>query len=293
MISEGDSIPIQSDAALYARSVFFAQFNDVDFYVEDAEQENLYFAVLKKLFPDVRISRIFPLGGKGNVLTRAFDEPDPKRSSIYILDKDFDDHLGRVRRKDNVFYLERYCVENYFLEETAWVDFVVSELPKLAREAIQGAMPFEDSIRQAIRDLKKLFSLFFIALRYELPVPSTGQEPKDFCRKDDHGCVDVPKVELYAKRISRELQRKGVDEKLHVELERWSRLFDEGDLGATNISGEYVLWLVLQRTKTLFKCPNPSTLDSFRYRLAEYCELQSLSWLRERVEAYREGAAAE
>ena len=42
MISIEESIPTKSDSYRIGEDVFFYQFNDVSFYVEDAEQENFH-----------------------------------------------------------------------------------------------------------------------------------------------------------------------------------------------------------------------------------------------------------
>src|ERR1035441_10098210 len=101
MLTPEESIPGFSSGYQYAQSVFYVQFNDVDFYVEDAEQENFYFCILKKLFPDVRFENIYPLGGKPHVIAHATNN-QAERKSVYLLDKDFDDLLKRIHKQANV-----------------------------------------------------------------------------------------------------------------------------------------------------------------------------------------------
>ena len=71
MLSPEENIPGFSDEYKSARNVFYHQFNDVDFYVEDEEQENFYLCILKKLFPDVRLENIYALRGKQNAIRHA------------------------------------------------------------------------------------------------------------------------------------------------------------------------------------------------------------------------------
>ena len=66
MVNEDLSLPRRSEGGLAAVDVFYRSYNDFYFYVEDADQESLYFSILEKLFPDSEFSKIFPLGGKPN-----------------------------------------------------------------------------------------------------------------------------------------------------------------------------------------------------------------------------------
>src|SRR5690242_16106460 len=97
MSVHASDLPARSQSGMAALDIFYADFNDVNFYVEDEEQENLYFAVLGKLFRSLRIARIFPLGGKPAVLQHATasanEQVDVFRA--YIVDRDFDHLVGK------------------------------------------------------------------------------------------------------------------------------------------------------------------------------------------------------
>jgi hypothetical protein len=293
MLSAEESIPSESPASLYARSVFFRQFNDVDIYVEDADQENLYFTIFSKLFPALKLGHVFPLGGKQNLLARASDGKDLARISVYVADKDFDDCFGLIVVRDNVFYLKRYCIENYLLEELALIEFVVSEFPRLSRDDIQRQLNFSSVLKTIIRNLKDLFALFFVVKKYTLEVKSTSFEPQFFCSEEDQGMLDNSKIERYAKDVSKALRRRAEEAKLHAEIDDCLELFNENDNGAPNISGEYILWLLLHVTRRSFNCSSQTTLDGFRYRLAQYAQFESLFWLRDRIAVYIKSARHE
>lgn len=89
-------IPVRSPDGLAALDIFYDEFNDVHFYVEDIDQENLYESILRKLFPEHTIARIFPLGGKPSVIAHLSQSNSTR--GIYILDKDFDDLLNKKIR---------------------------------------------------------------------------------------------------------------------------------------------------------------------------------------------------
>ena len=68
MVTLEESIPQFSAGYKQARSTFYVQFNEVDFYIEDAWQENLYHCILSRLFPKLKIENIHPLCGKENAI---------------------------------------------------------------------------------------------------------------------------------------------------------------------------------------------------------------------------------
>src|SRR4051812_46633890 len=109
-ITQEDSIPHKTDSYRLAESLFYRQFNDLDFYVEDSSQENLYWQLLRKLFGDIKITKIYPLGGKKNVIEFAKTHSSDLRS-VCIVDKDFDALLGAMNNIGCLFYLKRYSIE--------------------------------------------------------------------------------------------------------------------------------------------------------------------------------------
>ena len=112
MITIEESIPTKNDAYKLGLDIFYVQFNEIFFYIEDEDQENFYFCILKKLFPDVVFEKIFPLGGKNAVIEESEKYLIDKKK-VFIVDKDYDDILNRLVRNPNLFYLDRYSIENY------------------------------------------------------------------------------------------------------------------------------------------------------------------------------------
>jgi hypothetical protein len=182
MVTKDESLPAKSRSYLYAESVFFVQFNEVDFYVEDEDSESLYYAIFSRLFPDIRIERIFPLGGKRAVLEHAQRQDAP--NSIYVLDKDFDDLLGIQLKKSNVFYLERFCIENHVLEPSAIAQFIVSEKPKLTVAKVHKLFDIQGFVAASIVALRLLFFYFFLVQRYGLHLQNTSSPIARFTRKN-------------------------------------------------------------------------------------------------------------
>lgn len=289
MVTPDESIPGFSAEYSYAQSIFYEQFNDVDFYVEDEEQENFYHRILVKLFPDIQLEKIFALRGKPNAIRHSI-ENQGDRKSVYLLDKDFDDLLGVLHDQANVFYLDRYCIENYLLEEKAIIEFVVEERPRLNRKYVERELKFNLMWDEVVKQLSKLFALFYIvhtrnveALKY------TSQKPNLFLKTDGNCCVDEQKVSDYAKQIKRRVKNQGQEIDVVNELKACAETFEldvKSNLRGTNVSGEYILALFAHRICNLFKLNHVPELNSFAFRLAKDCDFSSLTNLRKRVTAY-------
>lgn len=282
MVDPKQSLPSKSQNYLYAQSVFFTQFNDVDFYIEDEHKESLYYSVLNRLFPGVRIGRIFPLGGKPAVVQHA-QTPARGRQRVHILDKDFDDLLGATVNFPTVVYLDRYCLENYILEPHAISRFIVSENPTLTEAAVKASFDVSSFVGETISNLRSLFFCFFLVQKHNLQMPNASQSVARFCDGRSRWQVESTRVSQYEQLVVTALTQKNVD--FPAERKAYTRAFElnrRTRCSGANISGKYILALLLQRITMLFRVSG-TNLDSAVYRIAEYCSLEGLQRVQEQV----------
>jgi hypothetical protein len=287
MVTSEESIPQYTDGYRYAQSAFFCQFNDVDFYVEDEGQENLYFCILKKLFPRIRFEHIHPLRGKQNTIAHAKANWSP-RKSVYLLDKDFDDLLGRIHVQANVFYLDKFCIENFLVEEKAIIKFIIDEKPRLKSADVCGKFRFQSEWDEIINQLSRLFAYFFVVQKHNIALPSTGQAPDCFCLPTKCS-LDSEKVSQYVKRLRKRASQQVIAVDLQNELAACSTAFElnrQTKLSGANVSGKFILFLFEHRITKSFGLNHVPNTESFAYRLAQGCDFRSLGALHERVSAY-------
>jgi hypothetical protein len=161
MITPEESIPRKSNSYLFGQSAFFRQFNDIDFYVEDEDQESLYKEILSKLIPEVRFVKVFPLNGKPNLLKHAATNSST-RKSVYLADKDFDDLLKKKIPLNNIIYLERYSIENYLVESSALMKLIISCKPRLTDQRIADKISLDNFIQDAIKEANNICLLYFL-----------------------------------------------------------------------------------------------------------------------------------
>lgn len=276
MSNQEQVFPERSTGGLAAMDVFYVGFNEVNFYVEDGDQENLYFEILRKKFPDIKLSKIFPLSGKSNVLHHAkSDENSSIQHRVYILDKDFDDLLGKKEVIDNVYYLDKFCIENYVLDEDALIEFVVETDPKLKRDDIRAHLALNDAIPTIGENLRELFAVFLLVQQEELGIPNCKEKPEKFCKSKRLWEPCPTLIGEYLTRVNAALDEKGT-ERLPAPIlgdDRFEalRIAD----AETVVSGKFWLAMVFHYIKSKYGLGS-ITFPSFVFRTAKNCSFSSM-----------------
>lgn len=274
-------LPLRSTDGLAALDIFYDEFNDVHFYVEDIDQENLYETILRKIFPELTIARIFPLGGKPSVLSHL--EQNDSTRAIYILDKDFDDLLNIKINNSKLFYLERYCIENYLTEPEAIVEFIIECLPKLKRTEVIDRLDLDSKIIELAESMRTLFQLFYCSQRFNLGIKNSSQNTEIFCNKNSRWIISVEAVNQYkqiiTEALSISLRDSLVDPLAHPEIAPLQQL-DSNLI----VSGKHLCTLLFHYLKSIYNF-GTVTFNSFIFRLAKNCSLAPLNNLRDEINA--------
>lgn len=272
------AIPTRSPDGRAALDVFYEDFNDVHFFVEDEDQENLYEVILRKILPELRITRIFPLGGKAAVLAHCEQQriSDTGPNRIYIVDKDFDDVLGLVRRQPNLLYLDQYCIENYFADPEAIVEVVVESWPKLKRAEIVSKLDIERTLSEISSSLRPLFQLFFCVQRFKLGIRNSSFPVERFCREKHRWMLDPALLEQYKTTLAEAasgtpLQDVLADPFVHPEV----IALQERNVHQV-VGGKHICAMLFHYVKSKYAL-GTITLESFLYRIAKNSKLHPLS----------------
>lgn len=280
MSNDAPHIPTLSAEARAALDIFYEEFNDIHFFVEDADQENLYEIVLKKLFPALRIARVIPLGGKSAVLAHAQDNPQTPGTPFraYLVDKDFDDLLAKCVVHPSVFYLERYCIENYFVAPEAFVEIVIESHPKQKRAEVAANLNCDIQIHRFIDSLKPLFALFLCVQRFGLGIKNSSIPPEAFCCARRHWEIEFETIQEYSRQVSAAAALTQHADALRDPLvSAEARSVEQAD-GHRVVSGKYLCTLFFHYIKSKYSLGSIS-LQSFVYRLAKNCSIAPLAHL--------------
>lgn len=153
-----------SDRAIIGLSEFFAAFNEKKIFVEDECGRLVHERIINEIIGKGRVHRVFALNGRDLVLNHWRQNRNDKKT-IYIIDGDLDLFLGDRLMSENLFTLEKYCIENYLLSKEylrkAAEDFIAN---------IDDVDKFVDSIYSEVEIIEKEFLGIYVlyALSHKL-----------------------------------------------------------------------------------------------------------------------------
>jgi hypothetical protein len=277
-------LPGRSSDGLAALALFYDDFNDIHFFVEDEDHENLYEVILRRMFPELRIARVFPLGGKQAVLEHtsevALHVSSPR--VVHLVDKDFDDLLGQIVRRPTLFYLDRYCIENYFVDIDAVVEIVVESIPRLKRTEIRATLDLGNKIPELMESIRPLFQLFFCVQRFGLGIKNCALPVERFCAARRRWVLDTHLLSGYRKEVIEAASRSAhaatlADPLSHPEVAALAALD-----GHAVVSGKHICALIFHFLKSKYNIGTIS-FESFLFRLAKNASLDSLDELAAQI----------
>lgn len=280
-----DGFPELTESFLAGQDILYAQFNDIEFYVEDIEQEHFYFNVLRSLFPDLKFDKIFPLNGKNNVIEAAKNNLTDKKK-IYLVDLDFDHILGRIENIDNLFYLKKYSIENYLLTQQGIYEIIRSKNPQLKNSDIDRLLDLNSLLADSVHCLKELTCSFIVIQQRQLGHHYYGLDVnRDFVFNVSPPTRRQMFIQNYLIEVENKL--KSIDNRLTLnsQIRRLLRYFKSFSDAISNIPGKYILTFIKERLQSM-KLINQMTIETFIYNLSKDFDDNQLKYLRTSVTNY-------
>jgi hypothetical protein len=271
--------PEYTDSFLSGQDILYTQFNDIEFYVEDTEQEHFYYNILKKLFPDLKFSKIFPLNGKQNVIDAVALNNNNKKK-IYLVDLDFDHILSKKVTYPNLFYLERYSIENHLISKSAIYEAIRIKHPKLKDNDIDALFNYTDILKDAAICLKELACSFIINQKHGLGYPYYGLNVnRDFDFTTPTPTYKLNFITDYLNEVKLLLKCKNHRYSFQRQINKLMKYFRSLNKSLENIPGKYVLNFVKERLQSLGLI-NQTSIESFTYSLSKDFDSNELAYLR-------------
>ena len=230
-------------ARIYAgRSyLLFSDYNEKNVFVEDLEKEALYDEILSKLQLSFKVTKVFCLGSKAQVLEHSQKYGDG--NNMYIIDGDWDKFKQVTYPDKRVISLSRYSIENYLVVSRAFWGVLQAEFPGKKIEQRKVAKYFKKFGVRYSSDLVCLCRAFFVAQSYFEDSPKNVQlSPGKFQRVPHRGKPCPNKISDYVSGVKKSLS-------LKEDWDRTEKIMD-GHSHLEIIPGKYLLfyfWEYLRR----------------------------------------------
>lgn len=274
-----------SQRAVKALAFLFRRYNDIDIYVEDMSNRNMYEVLFQRMLEGkAKVSRVFQLGGRNAVIEACRnDQLDTGRNRLYVVDGDSDLWTGvAAPNLKHLYRLRVYTSENLVFSETAMVELSLECLTNSSREEIRIGLrlsEFSDDVSIKLLPLFVVYAAVWILGAREnrhVHISTTGYSAMQLCDDRETGLylsdakitqrIDVIKGELVnTYRFSDEAIVAAIAE-METKPPRDPRE------GWRLISGKtYLLPLLFHylRRQAHFS----GTLEQLKVRLARHCEL--------------------
>jgi hypothetical protein len=189
-----------SPRAAKALALLKRHYNDVDIFVEDTGNHNMWLIIARKLLPrSAKIQSVNMLGGRDVVLAACrLDQRDTKRRKLYIIDGDFDFIYGKPKPRLKYLYrLRAYCIENLLISEDAFVQMGLELNPMMDEAQIAGKFDIQGSLREIERELRRLFMTYAVVHKLCPSVQTVGYSVHKLLKAESAGAtIDRRKVAI-------------------------------------------------------------------------------------------------
>ncbi|MCW8896685.1 MAG: DUF4435 domain-containing protein [Flavobacteriales bacterium] len=278
--------PELTDSFLEGQDIFYTQFNEVSFYVEDTDQEHLYFNILKRMFENVKFDKIFPLNGKDNLKNHARDNIGNK-DKIYIADIDFEDILETKEELRNVFYLNNYSIENHLVDQKGLFEIIREKSPKLKNSDISNLFDLNTSLRQCKVILSELACTFIVIQKHSLGKEYFGlNPPRDIDFRYNPATVKNNFVSTYLSETEQLLKLQDGRFTLKSKQNTFKKHFNSLSKIVKNVPGKYLLNILkyqLEKAGLIVQL----SLETFTYKLSKEGSIDSFELLKNEIIEYR------
>ena len=264
----------RSASANYAKHIFYHHINDISIFIEDTEQvvSKVFLTLLQPHLGNIRLEKIFPLGGITAVIEKAKQETNKK--NIFIVDGDLYLLCGEYRPlPDNVIRLEKYSIENYLITDIDTIySYVDSNITSHDKPSIIDKLDIESWLNQQA-EFEELYYLFALSHKCQSGIITTG---RNFCNfttnfKDFYPCSN--KIQEIYSSVKSDLITKGKfkdNDDLELSLKEMKESFSNSFDAIKYVNGKLLIQLLFNLIQDKFS-KFRFTKDVAKNQLAKHC----------------------
>jgi hypothetical protein len=199
-----------SPAAARALAFLKRPYNDIDIFVEDTGNHNMWLAIVRKIIPPrIRLTSVNLLGGKQSVIAACkLDQVIDGRRKLYIIDGDFDIILRRKKpRLKHLYRIRAYCIENLLINEAAAINVGLIFRPTWDEQRVRAELQFETTVGLAYKRLAPLFQIYAVAYSVDPSIRTIGNPVTSLYLSVNEGIEICPKkVAIVARQVARRVR---------------------------------------------------------------------------------------
>lgn len=204
------------------------------------------------------------------------------KNRIYILDKDFDNLKNTIINSPELIYLDRYCIENYLCESDAFVDLVIESNPKIKKQTIQEKLNMPTTLENTLNNVRNLFELFYAVQVFDLELKNCKSKPELFTKRGTHWKLNDSMVNDYKNQITNLARLKFQESDINAIQARIREQLNSVSECHKIAGGKFVLGLLFHYVKSNYNLGS-ITFESFVYRLAKNCSLESMQKISRKI----------
>lgn len=258
--------------------------NDIDIFTEDEKKDLEFYKVLfKRLLEDtdIKINDITTLGCRNKVIERCKNEPSNGKHKIFIVDGDiFLINQLETEQLDNLFILDSYCIENYLICQNASTKFAYNLIGTKSIEKVREQLDFDNWLDNLVEPLIELF--FHFSILHEVIGKFRLFNAYKYIKK---GTLNIGLVNLEIESIKSEIfEVINEEEYINLYKKREEKWLKNTDTLLRIVSGkDYLLPLLQIQIQNVRKTKGLFTNESIKLFLAQFCSLNRLENLKERI----------
>lgn len=155
-----------SSRAAPALALLKRPYNDVDIFVEDTGNHNMWLLMVRRMLPPgTRLASVNMLGGRKAVegACRA-DQAITGRKKLYIIDGDLDWLLGKPKPRLKYLYrLRAYSIENILISQEALIQIGLEYSPTSSEVQVEAMVGYPALLTMMQQTLTRLFIAYAVA----------------------------------------------------------------------------------------------------------------------------------
>ncbi|MBE3096842.1 MAG: DUF4435 domain-containing protein [Planctomycetes bacterium] len=264
--------------AIRAVGWLFRHYNDLDIYVEDTTDLNMYTILINRLLDGkASVRRLLPLGSRTEVLQSCQSDQGDGRPRLYLIDGDFDLLQGLPPPRMRHFYrLNTYCSENLVLCDTAATEIAFETLSSTPRSVVSATVDFPSFLRRTTRILAPLFAVYAVSEKLHTGLPTIAVTVFTMCEQHEgHPVLSAARVQARAEDLYTTLVNQyGQAEIDDLFWEIRQKLFGSPQAASNFISAKAFL-LPLFRAHMGKHAKYRGSMSELKIRLARHCQLNA------------------